>query len=577
MEPFRIKIDLPDATGVVGDSNGYLVANETQLRVAQRSVSSGYITLVQGLIYNDTTWTTLATLVGPSISTAIDISAYDFIRFNVTTAGSSGGLYVSSFFPKALSSGVGGSNSFSTIQTDLGTSPVATSSLDTLTFTSSDGSVQITGNSTTDTIDLVAVGGGGGGSGTPAISVTDETTYGITKSVGTSTNYARQDHTHGTMATPTKTTVGLSNVQNVDQTNPSNITQDATHRFTNDTDITRLANTSGTNTGDQDLSNLVVKNTVITGATKTKITYDTKGLVTAGADATTADIADSTNKRYVTDANLTTIGNQSGTNTGDNAVNSLYSGLATSKENTGVAAGLISTHESTYNHANIAHTNRSALDLVSGTNTGDETTATIKSKLGAATTSTDGYLTSTDWNTFNGKQAALGYTPANKAGETFTGAISATNLSGTNTGDQTISDATISTSDITTNNATTSKHGFLPKLGGGTTNFLRADGTWAAPSGGGGSGSSVFTASTTVDFGTSDDLVSATVAATWADTTKTIVLSILPNTTDHDYEDVIIEQLSCTYGNIVNGVSFDVFVHAPETTWGRYIINAIGV
>ena len=32
-------------------------------------------------------------------------------------------------------------------------------------------------------------------------------------------------------------------------------------------------------------------------------------------------------------------------------------------------------------------------------------------------------------------QAALGYTPANRAGDTFTGAISATNLSGTNTGD----------------------------------------------------------------------------------------------------------------------------------------------
>ena len=40
-------------------------------------------------------------------------------------------------------------------------------------------------------------------------------------------------------------------------------------------------------------------NSSITGATKTKITYDAKGLVTAGADATTADIADSTNKRYV--------------------------------------------------------------------------------------------------------------------------------------------------------------------------------------------------------------------------------------------------------------------------------------
>ena len=94
------------------------------------------------------------------------------------------------------------------------------------------------------------------------------------------------------------------------------------------------SNLSGTNTGDQDLSGLVVKNTAITGATKTKITYDSKGLVTAGVDATTADIADSTNKRYVTDANLVIIGNTSGTNTGDNATNTQYSGLATSKQDT---------------------------------------------------------------------------------------------------------------------------------------------------------------------------------------------------------------------------------------------------
>ena len=39
--------------------------------------------------------------------------------------------------------------------------------------------------------------------------------------------------------------------------------------------------------------------------------------------------------------------------------------------------------------------------------------------------------------------------------------------------------------DITTLNATTSVHGLLLKLGGGTTNFLRADGTWNAPAGGG--------------------------------------------------------------------------------------------
>jgi hypothetical protein len=78
----------------------------------------------------------------------------------------------------------------------------------------------------------------------------------------------------------------------------------------------------------------VVPNSAITGDTKTKITYDAKGLVTAGVDATTADIADSTNKRYVTDAQLTVVGNTSGTNTGDNATNSQYSGLAASKEDT---------------------------------------------------------------------------------------------------------------------------------------------------------------------------------------------------------------------------------------------------
>jgi hypothetical protein len=41
------------------------------------------------------------------------------------------------------------------------------------------------------------------------------------------------------------------------------------------------------------------------------------------------------------------------------------------------------------------------------------------------------------------------------------------------------------TDDNTDLNATTSAHGLLNKLGGGTTNFLRADGAWAAPGAGG--------------------------------------------------------------------------------------------
>lgn len=48
----------------------------------------------------------------------------------------------------------------------------------------------------------------------------------------------------------------------------------------------------------------------------------------------TDDIADTVNKRYITDAQQTILNNTSGVNTGDNATNSQYSGLASSKENT---------------------------------------------------------------------------------------------------------------------------------------------------------------------------------------------------------------------------------------------------
>ncbi len=44
------------------------------------------------------------------------------------------------------------------------------------------------------------IDGGGGGSGTPASSVVSETSYSQSPAVGTSTDYARADHTHGTPA-----------------------------------------------------------------------------------------------------------------------------------------------------------------------------------------------------------------------------------------------------------------------------------------------------------------------------------------------------------------------------------------
>jgi hypothetical protein len=163
--------------------------------------------------------------------------------------------------------------------------------------------------------------------------------------------------------TPTqlKTSLALNNVDNTSDANKpiSSATQTALDSkqatLVSGTNIKTVNNTSLLGSGNISISSAVAwggvtgtlsnqtdlqtaldgkvdENSAITGATKTKITYDAKGLVTAGADATTADIADSTNRRYVTDAQSTVIGNTSGTNTGDNATNSQYSGLATSKE-----------------------------------------------------------------------------------------------------------------------------------------------------------------------------------------------------------------------------------------------------
>jgi hypothetical protein len=56
-------------------------------------------------------------------------------------------------------------------------------------------------------------GSGGGGGGTPASTVVTETSFGQASAVGTSTNYARGDHTHGTPAAPSHpslTTLGWS-------------------------------------------------------------------------------------------------------------------------------------------------------------------------------------------------------------------------------------------------------------------------------------------------------------------------------------------------------------------------------
>ena len=363
-----------------------------------------------------------------------------------------------------------------------------------------------------------------------------------------------------------------------------------------------------------------LKNVTITGGTNTKITYDSKGLVTSATAATTVDIADSTNKRYVTDANLTVIGNTSGSNSGDSAtpaettstIGTMISG-ATLKatpvdaDNLGYSDSAASNILKKFTFANLKtylnsyYTNNAGtvtsvtagngmtqsgtstinptLDVVShagsagtiGTiNIGVDaigvslgTTATTAcsgadSRLSDARTPTahsqaETTITFTDLTTGNASTTSHGYTPkavapvassltvlgianaetvfANKPildttstpstqaygdaaviGTSLAAAHSdhkhampatvkdTTTITGLLKGNGTTvsaasagtdyaaashnqAETTITFTDITTGNASISNHGFLPKLGGGTTNFLRADGTWAAAGG----------------------------------------------------------------------------------------------
>jgi hypothetical protein len=158
------------------------------------------------------------------------------------------------------------------------------------------------------------------------------------------------------------------------------------------------------------LDGKVTSNAAITGATKTKITYDAKGLVTAGADATTADIADSTDKRYITDAQQTVLNNTSGTNTGDETKTSIETKLgAAATANSGY---LTSTDWNTFNNkqnslslGSLTESTSNILTITGGTNAliGSGTSIQVKQ----ANTSQAGFLDSTDWNTFNGKQKSI--------------------------------------------------------------------------------------------------------------------------------------------------------------------------
>lgn len=159
------------------------------------------------------------------------------------------------------------------------------------------------------------------------------------------------------------------------------------------------------------------------------------------------------------------VGGGGGGGTGDMLAANNLSEVNPATARTNLGLGTLATQNGTFSGSS------------SGTNTGDQNLSTLMVK--ANSLSDVGSVTTARTN--------LGLGTLATQNGTFSGTHSGTS-SGTNTGDQVISDATITTTDVTTNNASTTKHGFLPKLSGSSSQYLDGSGAWSVP-GGGGAGS----------------------------------------------------------------------------------------
>lgn len=241
-----------------------------------------------------------------------------------------------------------------------------------------------------------------------------------------------------------------------------------------------ISGTSGSTTGNAA--------TVTTNANLTGVITST-GNATVVGTLTTAVVPDSSNKRYVTDAHLTILGNTSNTNTGDQTSVSGNAGTATALQNARTIGGV-----SFDGTANIVPQTITSADEASDTTcfplfiTASGTQSLQpKNNTGLTYNSSTNNLTAT---TFTGALSGNATTSTNTTGNSATVTTNA-NLTGdvTSSGNATtigagkVTEAMQVLADNATNNSSTSKHGYLLKLNNSATQFMNGQGAWATPVG----------------------------------------------------------------------------------------------
>ena len=305
---------------------------------------------------------------------------------------------------------------------------------------------------------------------------------------------------HGT----NKSDIGLENVDN---------TSDATKNVLSATKLTTARTINGVSfDGTANIvvadSTKVVANPAITSATKTKITYDAKGLVTSGTDATTADIVDSLNKRYVTDAEKVVIGNTSGTNSGNETTATIGSLINTATaKTTPVDADMFGLMDSAASNilkklswVNIKNTLKTYFDTLynnyihpTGFSNQPSTPLTNSNVISQITINNEGHVTGV--SSRNLTPVNIGAEPAFTKNTAFNknfGSVADTICQGN---DSRLSDARTPLSHVhgnitnqgaigTTANLviqTTTSGVLTAKTAGTTSQYLRGDGAWATP------------------------------------------------------------------------------------------------
>jgi hypothetical protein len=190
------------------------------------------------------------------------------------------------------------------------------------------------------------------------------------------------------------------------------------------------------------------------------------------------------------DQTITLTGNVTGSGTGSFAT-TIGTGVVTLAMQANMATGSLvyrKTAGSGVPEINTLATLKTDLGLT-GTNSGDQTITLTGDVTGSGVGS---------FATTIAADAVTNAKLANMATATFKGRVTAA------TGDP--EDLTGTQATTLLDNFTSALKGLAPASGGGTTNFLRADGTWAVPAGGGGSltvqdeGSTLSTAVTTINF-----------------------------------------------------------------------------